>query len=108
MSRSNGNTSYSISGLTDGSQTTGATGYITSSSFSTRTLSYAGTLTLSNNNQTVTFTVTGTCTGSSCGSATTSPSSGTYQFTPDTDLRDLAGNAPSTTTVNASSSQVIF
>jgi hypothetical protein len=107
MSRSNGNTSYNISGLTDGNETTGAGGYITSS-FSTRTLNYAGTLALSNNNQTVTFTVTGTCTGSSCGSATTSPVSGTYQYTPDTDLRDLAGNAPSNSTVNASSSQVIF
>jgi hypothetical protein len=107
MSRGFGNTSYNISGLTDGNETTGAGGYITSS-FSTRTLNYAGTLALSNNNQTVTFTVTGTCTGSSCGSATTSPSSGTYQYTPSTSLRDLAGNAPSTTTVNASSSQVIF
>ncbi len=107
MSRSFSNTSYSISGLTDGSRTTGASGYVTSS-ISTRTLNYAGTLALSNDNQTITFTVTGTCTGSSCGSATTSPSSGTYQYKPDTDLRDLAGNAPSTTTVNASSSQVIF
>ena len=107
MSRGSGNTSYGISGLTDGTGPP-APRATSRAALPTRTLKFAGTLALSNNNQTVTFTVTGTCTGSSCGSATTAASSGTYQYTPDTDLRDLAGNAPSTSTVNASSSQVIF
>jgi hypothetical protein len=105
--RSNGTTSYNISGVTDGNESTGGSGYLTSS-FTSRTLNYAGSVALSNNNTTITFTVTGTCTGSSCGSASTSPSSGTIQYTANTSLRDLAGNAPSTSTVSASSSGVMF
>ena len=63
LSRSNGNTSWGISGLTDGTHTTGGTGYLTSNFPQTRTITYAGSLALSNNNQTVTFTITGACSG---------------------------------------------
>jgi hypothetical protein len=102
LSRSFGNTSYAIPGLVNGTRTTNATGYV-SLGVTTRTLNYAGTLTLSNNNQTVTFTVTGGCTGSSCGSATTSPSSGGFQYQGSSSLRDVAGNTASNSNVNAAS-----
>ncbi len=105
MTRRNSTTTYGITGLTNGTNlSTGGTGYLTSSNNSTRTLSYAGSLVLSNNNQTITFTVTGSCSGSSCASSvSTTPSSGAFQYQPDTDLRDLAGNAPSTSTITAAS-----
>ena len=62
LSRSNGNTSYGISGLTNGLLTTGGNGYLTSAG-TTRTITFAGSLVLSNQNRTVTFTVTGACAG---------------------------------------------
>jgi hypothetical protein len=105
LSRANGNTSYGISGLTDGTRTTGTTGYLTSS-ISTRTVTFAGALDLSADGRTVTFTVTGACTGT-CTSLSTTPRSGSFQYRPATTLRDLAGNAPSTSTVTASS-QTMF
>ena len=105
LSRSNGTTSYGISGLTNGLRTTGASGYLTSSG-TTRTVTFTGTLVLSNSNKTVTFKITGACAGS-CTALSTSPSSGAYQFVPATTLTDVAGNAASTTTITASS-QVIF
>ena len=105
LSRSNGTTSYGISGLTNGLRTTGGSGYLTSSG-TTRTVTFTGTLVLSNSNKTVTFKVTGACAGS-CTALSTSPSSGAYQYVPATTLTDVAGNAASTTTITASS-QVIF
>ncbi len=102
LTRRNSTTTWGISGLTNGTNlTTGGTGYLTSSLFSTRTNNYAGTLALSNNNQTITFTVTGSCSGTCGSSVSTTPSSGAFQFVPATTLRDLAGNAPSTSTVTA-------
>ena len=105
LSRSNGSTSYGISGLTNGLRTTGSTGYLTSSG-STRTVTFSGTLVLSNSNKTVTFKVTGACAGS-CTALSTTKVSGAYQYVPATTLRDVAGNAPSTSTITASS-QTIF
>jgi hypothetical protein len=105
LSRSNNNTSYRITGLTDGTRTTGASGYLSSSS-STRSVSFAGTFALSNGNRTITFTVTDSCTGS-CSALSTTPRSGAFQFVPATTLRDVAGNVPSTSSVTASS-RVIF
>jgi hypothetical protein len=105
LSRASKNTSYGITGLTNGLRDTGATGYVTSNG-STRTVTFAGTLALSNNNRTVTFTVTGPCAGS-CSALSTTPRSGSLQFVAAPTLRDLAGNAPSTSSVSASS-QVMF
>ena len=98
-------TTYAISGLTDGNMTTGAGGYF-GFSLSTRQVQFGGTLTLSADGLTVTFTVTGSCSGD-CSNMTSSPSSGAYQYRPASSLRDLAGNAPSTATFTAPS-QVIF
>jgi hypothetical protein len=105
LSRSrNSNTSWGISGLTDGTLTTGSTNYLQNPPiFSTYTVTFAGSLALSNNNQTITFTVTGNCSGSQCGSMTSTTSNGQFQYRPDPDLRDMAGNAPSTSTVTATS-----
>jgi chitodextrinase len=99
------NTTYAISGLTNGNMTTGTGGYL-GFSFSTLQVTFGGTLTLSNDNKTVTFTVTGACSGS-CSSLSSSASSGAYQFVGATSLRDVAGNAPTTSTFTASS-QVLF
>jgi hypothetical protein len=99
------NTTYGITGVTNGQRTTGSTGYL-SSSGGTRTVTYAGTLTLGNGNRTVTFTVTGPC-GGSCSGLSTTPRSGAFSYVPATTLRDLAGNAPSTSSITASS-QVMF
>ncbi len=70
LSRSNGTTSYGISGLTNGLRTTGGSGYLTSSG-TTRTVTFTGTLVLSNSNKTVTFTVTGACAGTCTALSTT-------------------------------------
>ena len=104
LSRSNGNTSYGISGLTNGLVTTGGTGYLTSSG-TTRTITYTGTLVLSNSNRTVTFTVTGACAGT-CTARSTTAQQGQFQFSPATTLRDLANNT-ATGTVTATR-QVMF
>jgi hypothetical protein len=101
LTRGNGNTNWGISGLTNGTNTTGSTNYLTGGG-GNRTVTFTGTLTLSNNNQTITFTVTGACSGS-CGSLTSTTNSGQFQYTPATSLRDLAGNAPSNTEITAAS-----
>ncbi len=105
LSRATGNTSYGISGLTNGLRSTGTNGYLTSS-FRTQTVTFAGTLALSSDARTVTFTVTGACAGT-CSALAPTPRSGAFQFVAAPTLRDLAGNAPSTSTVTASS-QVMF
>jgi hypothetical protein len=84
--------------------TTGGTGYLTSSG-TTRTITYAGSLVLSNSNRTVTFTVTGACAGT-CTARSTTAQQGQFQYSPATTLRDLAGNA-ATGTVSATR-QVMF
>jgi hypothetical protein len=104
LSRSNGNTSYGISGLTNGLATTGATGYLTSAG-TTRTVTFAGSLALSNQNRTVTFTVTGGCAGS-CTALSTVARSGRFSFTAAPSLVDLAGNAATGTTL--ATNQVMF
>ncbi len=104
LSRSSSNTSYGISGLTNGLLTTGSTNYLTSSG-STRTVTYAGSLALSNGNKTVTFTVSGACAGT-CTALSSTTASGAFSFTPATTLLDVAGNAASGTTT--ASSQVMF
>jgi hypothetical protein len=105
LSRSrNSNTQWGISGLTDGNSTTGSANYLPNPPlFSTYTVSFTGTLVLSNNNQTITFTVTGSCNGSQCPNMTSTTTNGQFQFEPDTDLRDMAGNAPSSSTITAAS-----
>jgi beta-glucanase (GH16 family) len=105
LSRARDNTSYKITGLTNGSATTGTTGYLTSSS-STRTVSYAGTLALSTDGRTVTFTVTGSCTGT-CSALASTSKAGAFQFSAASTLKDVAGNAASTSSVTAAS-QVMF
>ena len=105
LSRGFGNTSYGISGLTNGLRSTGTTGYL-GLSFGTRTVTFDGTLALSSDGLTVTFTVTGACAGS-CSGLSTTPRSGSFQYVSAPTLRDLAGNAPSTSSVTASS-QVMF
>jgi hypothetical protein len=105
ISRSNGVTSYGITGLTNGLRSTGGTGYLGSSA-STRLVAFTGTLALSNGNKTVTFTVTGACVGA-CTARTSVKSTGAFQFVGAPSLRDLAGNAPSTATVSAAP-QILF
>lgn len=102
LSRSNGNTSWGITGLSEGNFTTGSTNYL-SSSGSTRTITFAGSLALSNNNQTITFTVTGACSGSACSSQTSTTNNGAFQFEPENNLQDVAGNGVSTSTITAAS-----
>jgi hypothetical protein len=90
--KSSGNTTYAISGLTNGAQDTGKTGYLSLPSGTTvYTVSFAGTLTMSNANRTVVFTVTGACSGS-CAALSTSVVSGGWKYAPATTLKDLAGN----------------
>jgi hypothetical protein len=105
LARSNGNTSYGITGLTNGLRTTGAAGYLGSSP-TTRFITFTGSLVLSNSNKTVTFTVTGACAGQ-CSARISTKSAGAFQFVPATTLRDVAGNAPATTVITAPS-QVMF
>ncbi len=93
---SSSNTTYGISGLTNGQLTTGSGNYLSTAS-GTKTVTYAGTFALSNNNQTVTFTVTGACAGS-CTAVTSTTTSGAFSFTPATTVKDVAGNAASGTT----------
>ena len=60
-----GNTTWGVSGFTNGQVTTGTTGYLKQpSSNTTYTVTYAGTLALSGDGRTITFTVTGACSGS--------------------------------------------
>jgi len=87
----------SISGLMASSDTGLGSGYVKP----TKTVSYPGTLSLGNSNQTVTFTVTGGCTGTNCSSnvPSTAAGSGTLTYAPDASavspykLDDNAGNA---------------
>jgi hypothetical protein len=105
LSRQNSsNTTYAISGLTNGALTTGSGNYLSTAS-GTKTVTYAGTFALSNNNQTVTFTVTGACSGS-CSSVTSTTTSGAFSFTPASTVKDVAGNSASGTTT--ASSTVMF
>ena len=104
LSRSNGNTSYGISGVTNGLLTTGGNGYLTSSG-TTRTVTFAGSVALSNSNRTVTFTVTGACAGT-CTALSTTAVNGRFVFTPAATLLDRAGNAATGNTT--SSNQVMF
>jgi hypothetical protein len=105
LSRSNGLTSYAITGLTSGLLSTGGSGYLGSSA-ATRTVTFRGTLTLSNGNRTVTFTVTGACAGA-CSARISTKIPGAFKFKPASSLRDLAGNPPATTTHTAAA-QVMF
>jgi hypothetical protein len=102
---SSGNTTWGVNGLTNGQLSTGTTGYLKKPSFGTTTVTYAGTLALSNGNTTVTFTVTGACSGS-CSNVTTTAASGSWVFTPTATLRDLANNAATGT--RTASSSVMF
>ena len=65
-------------------------------------MTFGGTLTLSNNNQTITFTVTGACSGS-CTSLTSTTTNGQYIYEGNPSLRDLAGNEVSGSDVSANS-----
>ncbi|MGZ6997003.1 MAG: OmpL47-type beta-barrel domain-containing protein [Acidimicrobiia bacterium] len=104
LSRSRtGNTTWGISGLTNGQLSTGTTGYLKQPTFGSYTVIYAGSLALSNGNRTVTFTVTGACSGS-CSNLSTTAVSGAWVFTPATSLLDLAGNAATGTLTAAASS----
>ena len=101
-----GSTTWGVSGLTNGQLSTGATGYVKQpSGTTTYTVTYAGTLALSNNNTTVTFTVTGAC-GGSCTQVSTTASSGSWVYTPATTLKDRAGNTATGT--RTASSSVMF
>jgi hypothetical protein len=103
LSRSRtGNTTWGVNGFTNGQLSTGATGYLGRPNSGSYTVTYAGTLALSNGNTTVTFTVTGACSGS-CSNVTTSPSAGSWVFTPTATLRDMANNAATGTRTAASS-----
>ncbi len=93
MSRGrNGNTTWAINGITNGAQSTGGTGYLARPGFGTNTVTYAGSVALSNGNTTITFTVTGGCSGS-CSQLTTVPVNGTWVYAPATTLLNAAGNA---------------
>ncbi len=97
------NTTVSIAGLTAGAISTGNTGWITTprspcqffGGSTTETASYPGTLSLSPDQMTVTFTVTGvTCTGTNggCGSTRTGIA-GNLTYTPPAAIGDVAGNS---------------
>jgi hypothetical protein len=68
-----------------------------------KSVTYPGTLSLSPNGRTVTFTVTGACTGNNCANNTAPGSAGQLQYLPDTStsspfkLNDYAGNVPGST-----------
>ncbi len=83
LQRSNGVTSYSISRLTNGFRTTGGTGYLGASP-TMRSVTFTGTLVLSNANKTVTFTVTGPCAGS-CAARTATKVAGEVPVRPGAD-----------------------
>ena len=100
-----GNTTWGVSGLTAAGLSTGNVGYLRQPpNGSTYTVTYAGTITLSNANRTVTFTVTGAC-GGSCTQLSTTAVSGTWSFTPATTLKDPAGN---TATGTRTTTSVLF
>ena len=67
-------------------------------------ISYPGTLSISPNNKTVTFTVSGTCVTATCGNVSPG-TAGQLQYVPDTStaspfkLNDYAGNVPASTAV---------
>lgn len=84
----------SISGLMASSDTGLTSGWVKTN----KSISYPGTLSLGNSNQTVTFTVTGACTGTNCGNNADTGAAGQLTYTPDTSssspykLNDYAGN----------------
>ena len=97
-----GSTTWGVNGLTNGQVSTGATRLPAPAERPARyTVTYAGTLALSTDNRTVTFTVTGAC-GGSCTQVSTTAASGSWSFTPATTLRDLAGNAATGTRTTSS------
>jgi chitodextrinase len=98
---STSNTTYSISGLMTSTLTTGATGYIVQPTSGTRTVTYPGSITLSEDRTVVTFTVSGECAGTSCGFLNPTPSAGAWSFRSSNLLRDVAGNGASTSTITA-------
>ena len=105
VTRRAGNTTWGVSGLTTAGLSTGNVGYLRQPpSGSTYTVTYAGTITLSNANRTLTFTVTGAC-GGSCTQLSTTAVSGTWSFTPAAALRDPAGN---TATGTRTTTSVLF
>jgi hypothetical protein len=106
VSRSrSGSTTWAVNGFTNGALSTGTTGYLRQPpNGSTYTVTYTGSIVLSNANKTVTFTVTGACAGS-CTQLSTTAASGTWSYTPATTLRDLAKNAATGTRTTSS---VIF
>jgi hypothetical protein len=81
-----GNDTFSMTGLINGTITTGTTGKVTASS-----ISYTGTMALSNADKTITLTV-GNCTVG-CGNAGAGSGSGTVPFAPNPAITDPAGNA---------------
>ena len=82
---------------------TGTGGYINGTAFSTRTLTYAGTLTLSNNNSDRHVHGDGNVRREQLRLGIDLAGVRAFQFRPATSLRDVAGNAPSATTTNAAS-----
>jgi hypothetical protein len=71
-----------------------------------KSISYPGTLSISPNNKTVTFTVTGACIGNNCTNNAAAGTAGQLQYVPDTStsspfkLNDYAGNVPGSTATN--------
>jgi hypothetical protein len=91
-----GNTMYGISGVTNGLIATSAKGYVASGG-GTRTVTFDGTVALSVDRKTITFTVTTACqpsgAGSPCLTLQTAPDTGAWTFAPASSLLDDAGNA---------------
>jgi hypothetical protein len=101
-----GNTTYAISGLTNGAQPTAAKGYLNSGGF---TVSYAGTLTVVGSVVTFTVSSPATCSGSCTQlSGVAGGLAGAWQLAPSSSILDLAGNAAVTGTVFTHSSEIMF
>jgi len=86
FTKTGGNDTFALTGLMNGTITTGTTGKVTTGS-----ISYTGTMALSNANKTITYTA-GACTAG-CANAGGGSGSGTVPFVAATTLTDLAGNA---------------
>jgi hypothetical protein len=85
----NGNDTFSLSGVTNGSLTTGVTGWVRNN----RSVTYSVSYSLGAGNTQVTATV-GTCT-SGCSNAGTVAGAGSVAFAPASTLKDPAGNPAS-------------
>lgn len=100
--KSSGNTTYAISGLTNGAQDTGKAAYLTQPPSGTvHTVTFAGTLSMTNGNRTIVFTVTGGCAGS-CAALASVVINGGWKYAPATTLKDPAGNTASGTFTSTS------